>query len=165
MRSMKILASAFSLGMLPQGGNVEIRPLTQNEFVWAATSLRTAKGFCPEGAVRPVSVTPDWQKAAIGHPGTVAALRKILGCGDLEVSREAISLEPGDVLLVAQPVGRQQVSGTEVVVPELGFFRVRVLVPPAPIEDKHCAQCGAGGLTRKRNGAWWCMSHFPDDAE
>ena len=119
-----ILASAFSLGMVAQGADVEIRSMSAGDFRSAfevpvgGTQEGKNETFHPTYAVRV-------GRAVVGHPATAEALSKLLGV-PIPVSRESIALSPGDVLMVAQVVGRQAVSGAEVAAPELSFFSVRV---------------------------------------
>jgi len=121
---MATVASAFSLGMVAQGADVEIRPLSAGDF---RAAFEVPVGGTQEGeneTFHPTYVVRVG-RAVVGHPATAETLTKLLGVPIL-VSRDSITLVPGDVLMVAQVVGRQAVSGAEVQVPELSFFSVRV---------------------------------------
>ena len=111
---MKYLASAFSLQMLPEGEhNYTVRRLTVEEFKFKALT-HSYEGYAD---------VPGWDVCAVGHEGTATALTKILNCR-IEVNRLSISLQKGDILLVAQPTGKRISYGEEVDFPELSFFAV-----------------------------------------
>lgn len=87
----KYLGNAFSLQMLSLGGEslVSIKTLTKEEF-----KKELSGGFI----------------SAIGHVDTAKVLTDELGL-DIEQNRISISLEKGDVLLVAQLVGGRLPEG------------------------------------------------------
>ena len=122
-----ILASAFSLGMVAQGADVEIRSMSAGDF---RSAFEVPVGCTQEGKNETFHPTYAVRvgRAVVGHPATAEALSKLLGV-PIPVSRESIALSPGDVLMVAQVVGRQAVSGAEVAAHELSYFSVRVYAP------------------------------------
>ena len=108
---MKYLASSFSLQMIPQGGRLEIEA---NPKIWEI------------GSHGDNTVGKCWLDDAIsivGHEGTAKALSSLLD-RVIEVNRQAIQLQPGDVLYVAQPTGNRIAYGQEIDLPELTFFKV-----------------------------------------
>lgn len=87
----KYLGNAFSLQMLPLEGEslVSIKTLTKKEF-----EKELSDGFI----------------SAIGHADTAQVLTDELGL-EIETNRISISLEKGDVLLVAQLIGGRLPEG------------------------------------------------------
>ncbi|GIV82949.1 MAG: hypothetical protein KatS3mg051_2303 [Anaerolineae bacterium] len=121
------LSSAFSLSMVPEGGTIDIAPLTADEAAallvesstgWARGYYATARRLVAE--------------SYIGHEGTARALEKLLDVA-VPVRREALKLALGDLLIVAQPIGRRLSPGEELAAPDLQFFAVRVVACPRTI--------------------------------
>ena len=78
------LSNAFSLGMLPNGGLINIVEL-QDKHV---------KSILQDGFI-----------SAVGHQSTVDFMKLLLGI-DVPVNRIAITLQPGDKVIVLQLQGR-----------------------------------------------------------
>lgn len=111
---MKYLVSAFSIQMMPHGGRVEFSEVDETYLVVRHHGI----------------VVPWFDKAVIGHQGTVNVINKLLESfnvsASIAVSREPIRLMTGDELLIAQPVGTRLAVGAEVEEPELRFYRLDV---------------------------------------
>ena len=130
---MKYLSSAFSLQMVPQGATLEIKTSSLEDF-------RELVSTEPEG--KPIGFVQDeeakqgrrtvWAsyrrvlnaQSIIGHEGTAKALSTLLEC-EVPTNRQAIELQPGDELWVAQPTGKRIAYGEEIDFPELSFFIVK----------------------------------------
>ena len=97
-----------------------------------------------------VQINPDEVPAdavsAIGHSDTAAVVSKLLG-REIPMNRVSISLEPGDVLYVAQVVGGRLPEGATSL-PEglsLRFIQVKVALMSYP--DKECPlYCPMAGI-------------------
>jgi len=129
---MKYLTSAFSLQMVPEGADLEIRNICQDTFRGECRGWHRGYGVVAGFA------TTDYIDA-IGHEGTAVALSAILG-RKVGVNRLSITLEDGDCLLVAQPTGKRIAYGKELDMPELSFFIVRVYYPGQMDEYKSAAR-------------------------
>jgi hypothetical protein len=124
--AMRYLSSSFSLQMLPSGGEVRITKLSPEQFKGELVEESVVDSGYKFGIPNPrVSVFHHWDKAVVGHEGTAVALGKLLKA-NIPVSREAITLEVGDILFVAQPTGRRLAPGEEVPIPDLSFFKIEV---------------------------------------
>jgi len=78
------LANSFSLGMLPDGGLINIVPLEDKHV----------KSILHDGFI-----------SAVGHQSTADFMKLLLGI-DVSVNRVAITLQPGDKVIVLQLQGR-----------------------------------------------------------
>ena len=129
---MKYLGSAFSLQMLPKGGRLEVErvgPLSEEGYPNSTVHIYRLVAVEGRRAIR----SPEWDRATVGHEGTAQELSRLLGV-PISVSRESISLEVGDTLWVAQPIGKRIEYGKELDAPALVLYEVRVLPreEPAP---------------------------------
>ena len=126
----KYIASSFSLQMLPNGGKVEVERISEDEIRCLATKSSPETMYSRLDGYYEVGGNPILDAVSIvGHEGTANALTKILD-RNVEVNRQAIQLQPGDILFVAQPTGRRIEYGEEVDFPELVYFRVHIHVCP-----------------------------------
>ena len=146
---MRYLASGLSLQMLPQGGRLEVErvgPLQEGDHFNPTLAcgrlftVETHKGPTPYYG-SPTYRTPAWGKAVIGHEGTAQELTRLLGV-PVSVSREAITLETGDTLWVAQPTGKRIEYGRELDAPALTLFEVRVKGSEPPCRRAHVEEAG-----------------------
>lgn len=118
---MRYIANSFSVSMLPEGGIVEIKELPQ--------SVAAQHAALPH-------------VSCVGHTDTAAALSTELGA-EIACNRQAITLEPGDMLIVAQLQGGRLPEGSTTL-PEgfsFRFYGVR-LVPAGAGDDQLAEQIG-----------------------
>lgn len=121
------LASAFSISMLPDGGTIEIVPISVEEA--RSYLVERAEGWARGYYTTHQRLIAD---SYVGHEGTAQTLERLLGV-PVPVNRQALRLTPGELLIVAQPLGRRLAPGEELDTPELTFFMVRVVARPRTV--------------------------------
>jgi len=109
---MTYLTNAFSLNMLPKGGwfhNLGVFPM----------SSVVAAGHLSGGFV-----------SAVGHADTARLIGQQLGI-EVPVNRASISIQPGDIVVVAQYSGPRLPEGATALPPgaEIRYFLVRLYAP------------------------------------
>ncbi|MEM3356176.1 MAG: DUF1874 domain-containing protein [Metallosphaera sp.] len=77
------ISNSFSLGMIPSGGLLSVVPITKDDFCSAITD----------------------GKSIIGHPATAQVLTTMCG-KEVKVNRQAVTLQKGDIVVVAQVLTR-----------------------------------------------------------
>lgn len=96
----KYIANAFSLSMIPNGGNIRVECLTKEQ---ASLFMKEALAYKDYGYE---------VKSFVGHTDTAAIFSEELGV-DVQMNRGNLSLKPEDYVLVGQYSGPRLAEGTK----------------------------------------------------
>ncbi len=122
------LASSFSLQMLGVDAELDFRRVSLELVLANIAPDESERRYSRVGGYRYVS--PPRRLVAqsfVGHEGTAKALSTALGV-EVPVNRGSLTLQAGDVLYVAQPIGGRLTPGQEIAAPDLAFFLVHVKI-------------------------------------
>ena len=110
---MKYIANAFSLQMLPAMDMI-------------ASIVQVNPDEVPADVV-----------SAIGHADTAAVVSNIIG-REIPMNRVSVSLEPGDILYVAQLMGGRLPEGATALPDGFSIRFIEVKVAPMSLPDREC---------------------------